>query len=149
MHQNSISKHPKYRSKTVRGPYYVYKIFACFDHLPPCVDIFYGMKVYKKWTFLDHLSTSSCKRMNYVSKLEIKQCVLKLRKYLSWQIFKGNATCQRNLKGMLYLHFYVMTRPAGTSENVRTSPYNILVEYLPNHGWQLSRNKMGATKQWE
>ena len=28
-----------------------------FDHLPPCVDIFYGMNVDKKWTFLDHLPT--------------------------------------------------------------------------------------------
>ena len=26
-----------------------------FDHLAPCVDIFYGMKVDKKWTFLDRL----------------------------------------------------------------------------------------------
>ena len=33
-----------------------------FDHLPPCVYIFYGMNVYKTWTFLDHLPTSSCKR---------------------------------------------------------------------------------------
>ena len=37
---------------------YVDKIF--FDHLPPCIDIFYGMNVDKKWTFLD-LPTSSCK----------------------------------------------------------------------------------------
>ena len=29
---------------------------------PPCVDIFYGINVDKKWTFLDHLPTSSCKR---------------------------------------------------------------------------------------
>ena len=28
-----------------------------FDHLPPCVDIFYGMNVDKKWTILDHLPT--------------------------------------------------------------------------------------------
>ena len=41
---------------------YVDKILAFFDHLPPCVDIFYGMNVDKKWTFLDHLPTSSCKR---------------------------------------------------------------------------------------
>ena len=31
-------------------------------HLHPCVDIFYGMNFDKKWTFLDHLPTSSCKR---------------------------------------------------------------------------------------
>ena len=37
---------------------YVDKIMASFDHLPPCVDIL----VDKKWTFLDHLPTSSCKR---------------------------------------------------------------------------------------
>ena len=30
---------------------YVYKILAFSDHLPPCVYIFYGMNVYKKWTF--------------------------------------------------------------------------------------------------
>ena len=33
-----------------------------FYPLPPWVDIFYGMNVDKKWTFLDHLPTSSCKR---------------------------------------------------------------------------------------
>ena len=39
------------------------KIFAFFDHLPPCVDIFYGMNVDKKWTFwTTYLPTSSCKR---------------------------------------------------------------------------------------
>ena len=40
---------------------YVDKIWGFFDHLPPWVDIFYGMNVDKKWTFLDHLPTSSCK----------------------------------------------------------------------------------------
>ena len=46
-----------------RGPFtkYVDKILAFFDHLPPCVDIFYGMDIDKKWTFLDYLPTSSCK----------------------------------------------------------------------------------------
>ena len=38
------------------------KILAFFDHLPPCIDIFYGMNVDKKWTFLDHLPTLYCKR---------------------------------------------------------------------------------------
>ena len=41
---------------------YVDKILAFFDHLLPCVDIFYGINVDKKWTFLDHLPTLSCKR---------------------------------------------------------------------------------------
>ena len=41
---------------------YVDKILPFFDHLPPCVDTFYGMNVDKKWTFLNHLPTSSCKR---------------------------------------------------------------------------------------
>ena len=41
---------------------YVDKILAFFDHLPPFVDIFYGMNVDKNLTFLDHLPTSSCKR---------------------------------------------------------------------------------------
>ena len=38
---------------------YVDKILAFFDHLPLCVDIFYRINVDKKWTFLDHLPTSS------------------------------------------------------------------------------------------
>ena len=29
---------------------HVDKILASFHHLPPCVNIFYGMKVDKKWT---------------------------------------------------------------------------------------------------
>ena len=32
---------------------YVDKILAFFDHLPPCVDIFYGINVDKKLKFLD------------------------------------------------------------------------------------------------
>ena len=32
-----------------------------FHNLPPCVDIFYGMNVDKRWIFMDHLPTSSCK----------------------------------------------------------------------------------------
>ena len=39
------------------------KIVAFFDHLSTCIDIFYGMNADKKWTFLDHLPTSSCKRI--------------------------------------------------------------------------------------
>ena len=31
------------------------KILAFFDHLPPCVDIFYNINVVKKGTFSDHL----------------------------------------------------------------------------------------------
>ena len=37
------------------------KILAFFDHLPPCVDIFYGIKVGKKWKILGPLPTSSSK----------------------------------------------------------------------------------------
>ena len=37
---------------------YVDKILALLDHLPSCVDIFYGMNVDKKWKFLDYLPTS-------------------------------------------------------------------------------------------
>ena len=33
-----------------------------FDHLPPYIDIFYCINVDKKWTFLDHPPTLSCKR---------------------------------------------------------------------------------------
>ena len=35
---------------------------AFSEHLPSYVDISYGINVDKKWTFLDHLPTSSCKR---------------------------------------------------------------------------------------
>ena len=38
------------------------RFWILFDHLPPCVDIFYGTNFDKKMTFLDHLPTSSCKR---------------------------------------------------------------------------------------
>ena len=31
------------------------RILGFFDHLPPCVYIFYGINVDKKWTFLDYL----------------------------------------------------------------------------------------------
>ena len=41
--------------------YYVDKILAFFDHLPPSVDIFQLMNVEKKLTFLDYLPPSSCK----------------------------------------------------------------------------------------
>ena len=37
---------------------YVDKILAFFDHLPPCVDIFYGMNIDKNWTLEDHLPTN-------------------------------------------------------------------------------------------
>ena len=35
--------------------------FAFFDRLPPCIHIFEGMNINKKWTFSDHLATLSCK----------------------------------------------------------------------------------------
>ena len=38
------------------------RFWLFFDRLPPCVDIFYDVNVDKKWTFLNHLPTSSCKR---------------------------------------------------------------------------------------
>ena len=38
---------------------YVDKFMTFFDHLPPYVDIFYGINVDKKRTFLDHLLTST------------------------------------------------------------------------------------------
>ena len=34
---------------------YVDKFLAFFDHLPPCVDIFYLINVDKNKTFLDYL----------------------------------------------------------------------------------------------
>ena len=43
--------------------------FWLFYHLPPCVDIFYGINVDKKWTFLDHLPTLSCKRSLWTTPL--------------------------------------------------------------------------------
>ena len=42
-----------------------------FDHLPLKVDIFYGMNVDKKWTFLAHLPTSSCKRSLWMTPTEM------------------------------------------------------------------------------
>ena len=39
-----------------------WQVLGFFDHLPPFVDIFYLMNVDKKWTFLDYLPTSSCRR---------------------------------------------------------------------------------------
>ena len=35
---------------------------AFFDYLPPSINVFYGIKVYKKLIFFDHLPPSSCKR---------------------------------------------------------------------------------------
>ena len=51
-------------NKVAKGSFtnHVDKILAFFDHLPPCVDIFYGINLDKKWKFLDPLPTSSCKR---------------------------------------------------------------------------------------
>ena len=46
---------------------YIDKILAFFDSPTPRVDIFYGMNVDKKWTFLDHLPTSSCKHSLWTS----------------------------------------------------------------------------------
>ena len=58
-----------------------------FDHLPPCVDIFYAMNVDKKWTVLDHLPTSSCKRSLWTTPyrkiIEARGCTsnIKISKY--------------------------------------------------------------------
>ena len=40
-----------------------------FDHLPHCVDIFYGINIDKRWTFLNHLPTSSCKSSLWMTPL--------------------------------------------------------------------------------
>ena len=39
-----------------------WQVFGLFDHLPPCVDIFYFINVNKNKTFLHYLPTSSGKR---------------------------------------------------------------------------------------
>ena len=39
-----------------------WQVFGFFDHQSHCVDIFNGMIIEKKWPFMDHLPTSSCKR---------------------------------------------------------------------------------------
>ena len=57
---------------------YINKILAFFDHLPPWVDIFYGMNVDKKWTFLDRLPTSSCKRSLWTTPNEKKYLLEKV-----------------------------------------------------------------------
>ena len=41
---------------------------AFFDHLPPCVDIFYGINVDKKWAFLKHQNLSFVKGSNVAGK---------------------------------------------------------------------------------
>ena len=41
---------------------YVDTILVFFGHLPPYIDILYGINVDKKLIFLDHLPSSSCKR---------------------------------------------------------------------------------------
>ena len=64
---------------------YVDKILAFFDHLPPCVDIFYGITVDKKWTFLDHLPTSACKcSLRPTPYLDILSKIKKVIKRLYW-----------------------------------------------------------------
>ena len=48
---------------TVRGrSQTTFTRFGFFLTTYPCVDIFYGINLDKKWIFLDHLPTSSCKR---------------------------------------------------------------------------------------
>ena len=54
------------RSQTTMTRFWLF-----FDHLPPWVDIFYGMNVDKKWTFLAHLPTSSCKRSLWMTPTEM------------------------------------------------------------------------------
>ena len=44
--------------------------FGFFDHLPPCVKIFYGINVDKKWSNLDHLPTLSCKHSLWTTPCE-------------------------------------------------------------------------------
>ena len=59
-----VSKNPKHvigprdRSQTTLTKVWLLHIY----HLPPCVDIFYGINVDKMCTFLNHLLTLSCKR---------------------------------------------------------------------------------------
>ena len=51
LHKNTNEKVKEYFPAHMRmGLFtnYIDKIFAFFDHLPPCVDIFYGMNVDKK-----------------------------------------------------------------------------------------------------
>ena len=56
---------------------YIEKILAFFDHLHPCVDIFYAMNVDKKWTFFDHLPTSSWKRSLWTTPIRCRIWILK------------------------------------------------------------------------
>ena len=54
---------------------YIGKILAFSDHLLPYVYVFYGIKVDKKWTFLDHLPTSSCKRSLWTPPYVMLVCI--------------------------------------------------------------------------
>ena len=47
---------------------YVDKFLAFFDHLPPCVDIFYLINVDKNKTFLDYLPTKFVNTTNKTEK---------------------------------------------------------------------------------
>jgi hypothetical protein len=46
---------------------YVDNSLGFFNHLPPYVDIFYGINIDKKGTFLDYLPTLSCNRTLFVN----------------------------------------------------------------------------------
>ena len=53
-----VSFGPRRHSQTTLTRFWLF-----FDHLPPFIDIFFGINVDKKWTFLDQLiPTPSCKR---------------------------------------------------------------------------------------
>ena len=48
-----------------------------FDHLHPFVVTFYGINVDKKWTFLDHLPTLSCKCSLWTTPKRVeRECLL-------------------------------------------------------------------------
>ena len=49
------------------------KILTFFDHLPPCVYIFYGINVDKKWTFL---TTYLPRLVNVVCERPLSNCNL-------------------------------------------------------------------------
>ena len=76
---------------------YVDKILAFFHCLLSCVDIFYGMNFEKKCTFLEHLTTKSCKRSLWMT----------LRVSKSWSV--------SNNTGLIYSFFKTLFPPSSSS----------------------------------
>ena len=62
---------------------------------PPLTFSMYGMNVDKKWTFLDHLPTSSCKRSLWITpKMVPKKYYNINKKIIQWKLCMYNIVCK-------------------------------------------------------